>query len=65
MKKIVKIAYTALLASAPFLMDWGLGPYMIVSGLILMTPELHKNKQYNIIAVNIISIIGWLFTILN
>ena len=63
-KTINKIAYTVLLATAPFLGDYIVSPYMFIGGLILMSIELFQEKKYNIVALNMIGIIGWTVTIL-
>lgn len=65
MKKIAKILSTAALATAPFLGNYGIvAPVLFIGGLTLMIVELKENEQWHLIALNVIGIAGWLFTIL-
>ena len=59
------IAWTgaALMVVASFLMSTKFGPMIAVAGLLLLTIQSATNRTHNLTALNICSILGFLFSI--
>lgn len=62
-----KIAYvgTALLFLAPYLLSFLIGFILAFVGVILLIPQVYVKKQWNLVALNITSAIGYMLQILN
>jgi|TARA_R110000803_G_scaffold13538_2_gene38086 hypothetical protein len=60
-----KIGWTgaACMVVASFLMGQALGISLAIIGLICLTIQAHHNRQNNLIALNICSIIGFSFSL--
>ena len=59
------IAWTgaALMVVASFLMSTQYGPMIAVAGLLLLTIQSATNRTHNLTALNLCSILGFLFSI--
>jgi hypothetical protein len=59
------IAWTgaALMVVASFLMATKFGPMIAVAGLLLLTIQSATNRTHNLTALNLCSILGFLFSI--
>ena len=53
----------ALMVVASFLMSTQYGPMIAVAGLLMLTTQSVKTRTHNLTALNIASIIGFLFSI--
>jgi len=60
------IAWTgaALMVVASFLMATQFGPMIAVAGLLLLTIQSATNRTHNLTALNICSILGFLYSLL-
>jgi len=60
------IAWTgaALMVVASFLMATQYGPMIAVAGLLLLTIQSATNRTHNLTALNICSILGFLYSLL-
>ena len=56
-------AGAALMVVASFLMATKFGPMIAVAGLLLLTIQSATNRTHNLTALNICSILGFLFSI--
>ena len=56
-------AGAALMVVASFLMSTQYGPMIAVAGLLLLTIQSATNRTHNLTALNICSILGFLFSI--
>ncbi len=56
-----KLAYmgTGILLVAPYLVAHSIGFILLVVGISLLTPQVYKAKQYNLVLLNCSSIIGY------
>ena len=55
---------TILMMISPFIIDSTYGKLGMVIGLILITIQTQKTKQYNLSLLNAVGIIGYLFALL-
>ena len=53
----------ALMVVASFLMSTQYGPMIAVAGLLMLTIQSANNRTHNLTALNIASILGFLFSI--
>ena len=62
---INKIAYlgTAILLIAPYLVHLKIGFVLLIIGIGMVTPQVLKAKQYNLVLLNISSMIGYLLQV--
>lgn len=62
-----KLAYmgTGILLVAPYLVSYQIGFIMLALGIALLTPQVWKAKQWNLVLLNISSIIGYTLQIFN
>ena len=51
------------MAVAPFLIDTIIGKLLAISGLALLTVQAHDAKLYNLMILNTIGIIGYLYAL--
>ena len=56
-------AGAALMVVASFLMATKFGPMIAVAGLLLLTIQSATNRTHNLTALNLCSILGFLFSI--
>jgi hypothetical protein len=56
-----KLAYmgTGILLVAPYLVSYRIGFILLVIGISLLTPQVYKAKQYNLVLLNVSSIVGY------
>ena len=54
---------TVCMAVAPFLIDSTIGKLLAISGLALLTLQAHSCKLYNLMILNTIGIIGYLYAL--
>ena len=55
---------TTLMMLSPFIIDSIYGKMGMVSGLILITIQTQKTKQYNLSLLNAVGIVGYLYALL-
>ena len=55
---------TSLMMISPFIIDSIYGKLGMISGLILITIQTQKAKQYNLSLLNAVGIIGYLYALL-
>ena len=62
-----KLAYmgTGILLVAPYLVSYTVGFILLVVGIAMLTPQVYKAKQWNLVLLNISSIIGYTLQIFN
>ena len=53
-----------LVAMGPYVMDHWYGPTFIIIGVSLMSIEFIREKQYHLVALNIVSTIGYVITMI-
>ena len=63
---IAAIAWTGsvTMVAASFLMSTQWGPLLAVAGLLMLTTQSIKTRTHNLTALNICSILGFLYSIL-
>ena len=54
---------TICMAIAPFLIDTIIGKLLAISGLALLTVQAHDAKLYNLMILNTIGIIGYIYAL--
>jgi len=55
---------TTLMMLSPFIIDSIYGKMGMISGLILITIQTQKTKQYNLSLLNAVGIVGYLYALL-
>jgi len=62
-----KLAYmgTGILLVAPYLVSYQIGFILLAVGIAMLTPQVYKAKQWNLVLLNISSIIGYTLQIFN
>ena len=62
-----KLAYmgTGILLVAPYLVSYQIGFFLLAVGITLLTPQVYKAKQWNLVLLNCSSIIGYTLQIFN
>ena len=62
-----KLAYmgTGILLVAPYLVSYQIGFILLAVGITMLTPQVYKAKQWNLVLLNISSIIGYTLQIFN
>lgn len=62
-----KLAYmgTGILMIAPYLVSYQIGFILLALGIALLTPQVWKAKQWNLVLLNFSSIIGYTLQIFN
>ena len=62
-----KLAYmgTGILLVAPYLVSYQIGFILLAVGITLLTPQVYKAKQWNLVLLNCSSIIGYTLQIFN
>jgi hypothetical protein len=62
-----KLAYmgTGILLVAPYLLSYKIGFVLLSLGIAMLTPQVYKAKQYNLVLLNASSIIGYTLQALN
>lgn len=62
-----KLAYmgTGILLVAPYLVSYQIGFILLAIGIALLTPQVYKAKQWNLVLLNISSIVGYTLQIFN
>ena len=62
-----KLAYmgTGILLVAPYLVSYQIGFILLTVGIALLTPQVYKAKQWNLVLLNCSSIIGYTLQIFN
>lgn len=62
-----KIAYmgTGVLLVAPYLVSYQIGFILLALGIAMLTPQVYKAKQWNLVLLNISSVIGYTLQIFN
>ena len=62
-----KLAYmgTGILLVAPYLVSYQIGFILLVLGITMLTPQVYKAKQWNLVLLNISSVIGYTLQIFN
>jgi len=53
----------AVLSAAPFIIDSPLGKYAMILGLSLLTIQAIDKRLWNLVCLNLISIIGYCYAI--
>lgn len=53
-----------LMMTAPFLINFAIGKILAIIGLALLTVQSVHNKMHNLTALNIVGIIGYLWSLL-
>ena len=53
----------AALAAAPFLINLIIGKLLAIIGLILLTVQAVKLQAYNLVMLNLIGVIGYLYSL--
>lgn len=56
---------TSLLMVGPFLLSYKIGFIINAVGIMLLTPQVLKAKQWNLVTLNIVSSTGYWLQILN
>ena len=54
---------TICMAIAPFLIDTLIGKLLAISGLALLTVQAHDARLYNLMILNTIGIIGYIYAL--
>ena len=64
---IDKVAYmgTGVLLVAPYLVSYQIGFVLLALGIAMLTPQVYKAKQWNLVLLNISSVIGYTLQIFN
>lgn len=62
-----KLAYmgTGVLLVAPYLVSYQIGFVLLALGIAMLTPQVYKAKQWNLVLLNISSVIGYTLQIFN
>ena len=62
-----KIAYmgTGVLLVAPYLVSYQIGFVLLALGITMLTPQVYKAKQWNLVLLNISSVIGYTLQVFN
>ena len=62
-----KVAYmgTGVLLVAPYLVSYQIGFILLALGITMLTPQVYKAKQWNLVLLNISSVIGYTLQIFN
>ena len=62
-----KIAHmgTGVLLVAPYLVSYQIGFILLALGIAMLTPQVYKAKQWNLVLLNISSVIGYTLQIFN
>lgn len=62
-----KLAYmgTGILLVAPYLVSYQIGFILLAVGITLLTPQVYKAKQWNLVLLNCSSIIGYTLQVFN
>jgi len=62
-----KLAYmgTGILLVAPYLVSYQIGFILLAVGITLLTPQVYKAKQWNLVLLNCSSIVGYTLQIFN
>ena len=62
-----KLAYmgTGVLLVAPYLVSYQIGFILLALGIAMLTPQVYKAKQWNLVLLNISSVIGYTLQIFN
>ena len=55
---------TIIMMVSPFVIDLWVGKVGMVLGLILLTIQTQKTKQYNLSLLNLVGIIGYLYSLI-
>ena len=57
-----KLAFmaTGLLLVAPYLLSYTVGYILAAIGLMMLTPQVYKAKQWNLVLLNVVSFIGYI-----
>jgi hypothetical protein len=55
---------TIIMMLSPFVIDLWIGKVGMVLGLILLTIQTQKTKQYNLSLLNLVGIIGYLYSLI-
>lgn len=55
---------TIIMMISPFVIDLSIGKVGMVFGLILLTIQTQKTKQYNLSLLNLVGIIGYLYSLI-
>ena len=56
---------TSLLMVGPYLLSYQIGFIINFVGIVLLTPQVYKAKQWNLVILNVASSTGYLLQILN
>ena len=62
--KVIKYLAVILVGLGPYVMDNWYGPTFIIVGISLMSIEFIREKQYHLVALNIVSTIGYVITMI-
>lgn len=62
-----KLAYmgTGVLLVAPYLVSYPIGFVLLAIGIALLTPQVYRAKQWNLVLLNVSSVIGYVLQIFN
>ena len=62
-----KVAYmgTGVLLVAPYLVSYQIGFVLLALGIAMLTPQVYKAKQWNLVLLNISSVIGYTLQVFN
>jgi hypothetical protein len=62
-----KLAYmgTGILLVAPYLVSYQIGFILLALGIAMLTPQVYRAKQWNLVLLNISSVIGYTLQIFN
>lgn len=55
---------TIIMMLSPFVIDSWVGKVGMVVGLILLTIQTQKTKQYNLSLLNLVGIVGYLYSLI-
>lgn len=56
---------TTMLLFGPYLLQYKIGFILNCVGIVLLTPQVWRHKQWNLVFLNIVSSTGYLLQILN
>ena len=56
---------TTMLLFGPYLMNYQIGFILNAMGIMLLTPQVYRHKQWNLVFLNIVSSTGYWLQILN
>ena len=56
---------TGVLLVAPYLVSYKIGFVLLALGIAMLTPQVYKAKQWNLVLLNISSVIGYTLQVFN